>query len=65
MNNPLPAKDRGNERPERRKTAHVGGHATRANPEEFEKKTTPVRERMVKDLKETPTEERIKRGSAG
>ncbi|HVS72750.1 MAG TPA: hypothetical protein VHQ47_15950 [Phycisphaerae bacterium] len=32
-----------------------------ANPAEFCKKTTAVRERMARALKETPPEERIKR----
>jgi len=35
---------------------------TPANPEEFGKKTTSVRERMAREIVETPPEERIKRG---
>ncbi|HVX83593.1 MAG TPA: hypothetical protein VH253_02130 [Phycisphaerae bacterium] len=33
-----------------------------ANAADFGKKTTPVRERMAKEIKETPPEERLKRG---
>jgi hypothetical protein len=33
-----------------------------ANPADFGKKTTPVRERMAKAIKDTPPEERLKKG---
>jgi hypothetical protein len=33
-----------------------------ANPADFGKKTSPVRERMAKNLKEMPPAERIKKG---
>jgi hypothetical protein len=35
---------------------------TAANPEDFGKSTSPVRERMAQDLAKTPPEERLKRG---
>ena len=35
---------------------------TRADPAEFGKETSPVRERMAKAIKETSPEERIKKG---
>lgn len=43
-----------------KKTAKSKGES--ANPGDFGKKTTPVRERMAKAIKETPPEERLKRG---
>jgi hypothetical protein len=36
--------------------------STVANPEEFGKKTSPVRERLARDVKEMPPEERLKQG---
>jgi hypothetical protein len=45
----------------RKTTAHKGRSAP-ADPAEFEKNTTPVRERMARDIKETPPEERLKHG---
>ena len=45
-------------------TARTGrsGRSTPADPGEFEKTTSPLRERMARELKETPPEERLKRG---
>jgi hypothetical protein len=34
----------------------------RTNPSDFDKKTTPVRERMVREMKEMTPAERIRKG---
>ncbi len=34
----------------------------KANPADFGKTTTPVRERMAEEIKDTPPEERLKKG---
>jgi NAD(P)-dependent dehydrogenase (short-subunit alcohol dehydrogenase family) len=49
---PMPAK----------KTPDTKAKAQPANPADFGKKTSPVRERMAKAIKETPPEERLKKG---
>lgn len=49
--------------PKQPKTApKTSTKATPANPSDFDKKTSPVRERMAKDIKETPPDERLKKG---
>ena len=44
------------------RTRPRGPRETACNPAEFDKKTSPVRERMARDLQEMSPEERIKRG---
>src|SRR5690349_21164978 len=51
---------KGGNRSDKRTMRH--GRSTPADPGEFGKTTSPVRERMAREIKETPPEERIKRG---
>jgi NAD(P)-dependent dehydrogenase (short-subunit alcohol dehydrogenase family) len=44
------------------KAPKVDARKTPANPADFDKKTTPVRERMAHDIAETPPEDRLKAG---
>lgn len=44
------------------KTTKTDARKTPANPEDFGKKTSPVRERMAHDIAETPPEDRLKAG---
>ena len=44
------------------KTPSSPSNTHSAKPEDFEKRTSPVRERMAKDIKETSPEERMKQG---
>jgi len=46
----------------KKETRPIGGHAVKCNPEDFGKKTSPVRERMARAVKETSPEERIRQG---
>ena len=41
---------------------HLRGRISRANPEDFGKQTTGVRERMARDVKEMSPEDRLKQG---
>jgi len=59
---PKPRSNSSKRAPAAKRQAKPSVRQTPANPEEFGKKTTPVRERMARDIVETPPEERIKRG---
>ena len=39
-----------------------GSQVWNANPSDFGRKTTPVRERLARQVREMPPEERLKRG---
>jgi hypothetical protein len=49
-------------RQDRRKAKSHKVNQVKADPGEFEKKTSAVRERMARDIKETSPEERLRAG---